>query len=703
MGVAPESTVLAVVARKDEATCAADCAAVFAGVTDADRAAPLVRETALDLHLNLQTGDTSARAKLTVQNGTAAPLTRIVLQISSSLQWQSARLVLSSGGSVALELQQHRVATDADHTGAATEMAVTLPQPLLPGKIANLDVFYGGVLGSSAQRLLRLGAPAERAALSDWDTVSDRFTGLRGFGNVLWMPVAAPVALLATGAEFGQVVDAQRMRNEGSGMRLRLTVETAGPAPGTAFLLGADRPLAEVATSGDAPNAAVSAPATGVSSASGVMSSSAVKEMSPGENDVAADAGSTPEETRLYTAEWPRRIVGAEFPSLFSTAAPQRTSALVRVATEDVAAAEAYQAAAARVRPMLEEWLTARPARLLQIVDVPLPGAQPFAADDLLVTPLQAEDAKLLAPALAYPLAAAWLPANVTPWLAEGLPEFLRTLYLERTIGRASALSSAGNAVALARAEAGTPARQPAVVTGVSSSTDAVGPAAAMPPLAECVEADCARIKGAYVLGMLRQIAGDAALKQAISGWIGSRGSGTGETDTSMFERLVEAAAGKDLQWFFADWIDRDAGLPDLAIVNVAPRRIERGTVTNTVPTQRRPVGGPIGPEVVPQADRAEQESTTMASRNRIASADGSWLIAVEVQNNGGAAAEVPVTVRGSGLQNTLSLRVAAHSRATIRVPFETAPEEVTVNDGTTPEQRTSNHRRTISLPAAMR
>ncbi len=67
-----------------------------------------------------------------------------------------------------------------------------LPQPLAPGDTVTLDVFYGGNLGSSAERLTRLGAPAERAALTDWDTVSDTFVGLRGFGNVLWMPRPPP-------------------------------------------------------------------------------------------------------------------------------------------------------------------------------------------------------------------------------------------------------------------------------------------------------------------------------------------------------------------------------------------------------------------------------------------------------------------------------------------------------------------------------
>jgi hypothetical protein len=72
----------------------------------------------------------------------------------------------------------------------------------------------------------------------------------------------------------------------------------------------------------------------------------------------------------------------------------------------------------------------------------------------------------------------------------------------------------------------------------------------------------------------------------------------------------------------------------------------------------------------------------------------------VEVKNIGGTDAEVPVTVRAGGLTNTLPLRVPAHGRATIRVPFEADPQEVFVNDGSVPETKTTTHRRSIlSLP----
>ncbi len=637
----------------------------FPVIAAAERTAPQLTETVLDLHLDLRTGDTTARARLSIRNSSAAPLERILLQISGSMQWQAVRLVATDGSSSALHLRQHLLPTDADHTGAATEVLLQLPQPLLPGALLALDAFYGGKLGTSSERLVRLGAPADRAALADWDTVSDTFVGLRGFGNVLWMPVAAPVASLGSPADFVAIVDADRSRQLDALASLRLTLETDGPPPRTAFFMGVPQPLIPVS----AELAPVAAQPISTLSSSNDAPSPATQDED------------TEQESRLYTAMWPAAASGAQSPSLFLTSAPDldESDSPVQVSTDRTDVAESYDIAAARVRPLLQEWLGTRPAGPLQVVDLPLQGAQPYAAGNLLVAPLRVQEAKLLAPSLVYPMASASLPLGLAPWLSQGLPEFLRLLYTERHEGRDSALVDlAANGDALARSEA--------------------LPSADAPALTACVDATCARTKSAYVFSMLRQIAGEDALKQAITGWLGTRKAQDSLADAAILQRLLEQSSGTKLDWFFADWVNRDAGLPDLAIVSVAPRQIERGTVNNNVPSQRRPVGGPIGdlPEAKPGDPTAPEQGTT-ASRNQIGPRDGSWLIAVEVQNNGTAAAEVPVTVRSGGLQNTLPLRIAAHSRATIRVPFETAPDEVWVNDGTTPEQRSDTHHRSLN------
>ncbi len=102
--------------------------------------------------------------------------------------------------------------------------------------------------------------------------------------------------------------------------------------------------------------------------------------------------------------------------------------------------------------------------------------------------------------------------------------------------------------------------------------------------------------------------------------------------------------------------MNHDRGLPDLSIVSVAPRQLSE--------TGKQGAG---------------------------------WLVAVEVRNDGGAGAEVPVTVRSGTLTATERLRVNAHSSASTRVLFQVMPEQVQVNDGTVPELGTSTHVRDVA------
>jgi hypothetical protein len=99
----------------------------------------------------------------------------------------------------------------------------------------------------------------------------------------------------------------------------------------------------------------------------------------------------------------------------------------------------------------------------------------------------------------------------------------------------------------------------------------------------------------------------------------------------------------------------RDSGLPDLSIAGVTPRAIDQ-----------------------------------------IGNKGAGWLVAVEVKNDGGAVAEVPVTVRSGTLTATQRLRIPARSSASTRIVFEGTPTEVLVNDGTVPEVGSSIHTRQI-------
>lgn len=620
----------------------------------AERLGLRVETLQLDMHLNTDTGAVITRARMRVRNGGGSPLPSVALQLSSALQWQSARLVDAKGGGSQLGVRQYRVTTDTDHTGAVNELVVALPSPLAPGAETSLDLYYGGTLQASAERLLRLGAPDSRAAEADWDTVSPEWTGLRGFGNVLWYPVAAPAVLLVDGDRFQQAVTAERERTVATAMSLSLTVEHTGAGGNTAWFLSQPEPL-----------------------------------VSPlrrrAESDAEAPPSTDADEPVIETAHWDAVPLDGHPVSLFLAAGGADANAgahTIRVVGGDAAAAESYATAAAKVAPVLKAWLPARTAGRLTVLALPSPGTQAFTDGDLLVTALHAGDTAALAESLAYPMAAAALPLEAPAWVREGVPEFLRLMFVEQTVGRDRML---------AELQAAVPALQQAEAKRGMDPT----------PLRSCVDAVCARSKAAYALVTLRTLAGDAAVQQALGAMLSSAsdaGADEGRAMTRRFEDAVQQSSGKDLQWFFADWFRADRGLPDLQIVQVAPRRVERSASSVIGMPDKRPVAGPIGAEPEAEADDPRRTATTAASRNTAGLPDGSWLVAVEVQNNGDAAAEVPVTVRGGGLQNELPLRVPAHGRATIRVPFGTTPEQVLVNDGTTPEQHATVHRRTIEV-----
>ena len=159
------------------------------------------------------------------------------------------------------------------------------------------------------------------------------------------------------------------------------------------------------------------------------------------------------------------------------------------------------------------------------------------------------------------------------------------------------------------------------------------------------------RTKATYVFWMLRDLAGDNALARALRAYQpGSDTTGAG------FEQVLERESGKDLQWFFQDWVNRDRGLPDLSITGVYPNK---------------------------------------------ASAPGSYIVAVDVANSGTAEAEVPVSVSSGTTTVTERLRIPAKSRISHRFLLQGEPAEVAVNDGTVPEVEASVHRRTLAVPAA--
>ncbi len=217
-----------------------------ARVSDAERSAVAITAYELDLHLIPAGARAEVRATLTLHNISSAPLTRLPLQVSGSLRWQ--RITARAGsGVMPVPFTQSPIATDADHTGYAQEAILTPSAPLAPGASLVVSVFYSGEIRQSSARLELLGTAPDRAAQTDWDAIvptSDAAaTALRGFGDVLWYPVAAPAAELGDGNKLFALIAQQRSANVAVPMGLRLTVEYVGDPPECVIFDGHLQPL----------------------------------------------------------------------------------------------------------------------------------------------------------------------------------------------------------------------------------------------------------------------------------------------------------------------------------------------------------------------------------------------------------------------------------------------------------------------------
>ncbi len=492
--------------------------------------------TAFDLDVRLRPADQqiAVRAQLTVRNDGKTPLARIPLQISSSLNWEDIRVNAPGGQSKDVAFQMATLNSDADHTGQLHEAAVPLTQPLLPGQSLQLDVTYSGLIALSAQRLQVIGAPGDVALHSDWDQISVPFTGLRGFGNVVWYPVASVPVMLGDGARLFDEIGEHKLRLSGAHFRLRLTVEFPhGQAPTVALINGQSVPLA------------VTEPSSSLDQSQEVASVAT------------GDSGST--------------ILGFEAPSLFVAIRTPHPGANLTAWTipEDNVAVEYWNAAATTVTPFLKGWLGKQPRSQLTLLDLPDSEDTPFETGTLLAAPLREPSQKAnpdaLNGVLVHALTHAWLQSPTPPpaWLNEGVAAFMGTLWVEKQHGRDAALRVLGaGRAALALAEPESPGQSPGQ------------------PLAQAVSPVYYRTKAAYVLWMLRDLASEPALAAALRNYHPTADNATAGKPAARgaFEKLLEESEDHpDLSWFFADWVDADKGLPDLSIVGVFPTPASAG------------------------------------------------------------------------------------------------------------------------------
>lgn len=611
-------------------------AAVAPVATDAEREAVTFTAYDLDVHLEPAHQSIAVRAQLTVRNDGVAPLAHIPLQISSSLDWEHIRI-----GDREAEFTTATLNSDADHTGQLHEAAVTLATPLAPGASLTLTVSYSGAIALSAQRLLALGTPGSVALHSDWDQIDLDFTGLRGFGNVVWVPVASvPAVLGISQAAVGMTwqpagparVDSARLfdeigqlklRGQSATFKLRLTDEfPLGHAPTVALINGIPAPLR-----------------------------------------ILAPPAASGETSGFATANIEEDALGFNAPSLFvaiRTPAPIEDGKLWTL-PQDASDVANWLAAATAVTPLLKDWLGDHPRAPLTILYLPDPGDAPFETGALLATPMRTPNSASpansdvattsLETILVHTLTHAWLQSanhdsagHARPaWLDEGIARFMGTLWIEKQQGRTRALESLeADRQALALAEPSSPGDNP-------------GPGQ---PLAQAYSPAFYRTKAAYVFWMLRGLAGDTALSAAFRASIASGNGAAGNSapnnsaaagDNAQavpFEKFLESSSGRDLRWFFADWVDADKGLPELAIDRVV-----------TAPAQ-----------------------------------NGETLVAVTLSNSGYASAQIPVTVRTRQTSITQHILIPARGSLIRRILIQGAPTQVQANDGTIPETSATIH-----------
>ncbi len=502
---------------------------VVSTVTDADRAAVTFTRYALDVRLRPDSHAISARARFSVRNDGRQPLKQLPLQLSSTLAWDHIRLISDPEPA---RFAQTTIPSDSDHTGQLHEAEVELPQPLAPGASLDLDVLYSGSLAQDATRLQQIGTPGDAALRSDWDQVSSSFVGIRGFGNVVWYPVASIPVRLGDGDRLFAQVGQTKLRQSSALVSLTVSSETLGDPPNVAILDGTVVPVSF--TPGD-PTAHV------------------------------------PGLARASLAEAP---LGFQTLSIFLANRQKRSgNALDIYAREaDEHDTQPYLAAGSMVTPLLRTWLESslpdRPKPSLAILDLANPEDAPFEERQTLYTGIQPLTAEQLTAPMSHSLSHAYFQSP-RPWLNEGVAHFMASLWTEQTKDRDAALAQLDEQrSALSLAEPG------------DGATDLGASVSDRPSLLNASEAIFYRTKATYLFWMLRSLVGDAALQATLKAYDAKL-----DTHDDYFEQLVNAqlatsplppsttgsVTAKDVHQFFEDWVYTDHGLPDLTITGAFP------------------------------------------------------------------------------------------------------------------------------------
>ncbi len=558
----------------------------------------------LEAKISPSSQELAVRGKVALRNDSATPQRHAVLQISSSLQWQSVR---AAGKPLRFEAQNY--ASDVDHTGGLSEVVVTLAQEVAPGSTTELEVEYGGKVAQDATRLVRLGTPEETALRSDWDRISEPFTAVRGAGYVAWYPIATESASLADGNEVFELLGRWKRRHAESSLRVAFHVNF---------------PLASASTV--------------------VSNGKAVAGGGPGQSSVTY--GFEPLGTASPT------FVVAGYRALL-----QAVARVYHLPGHEEAAAE-YARVAATLQPLVAVWF-GPPRKKFEVVELaaeaalstsrPRSGAllevAPYESGAMLFTPLHTAQRDRLEVALIHPMTHASL-ASPRAWIEEGAAHFAQALEREQQQGRAAALDYLQRQrPALVAAEKAMADAQSHAVSAAAGSGE---PAVRAPSLITTDDEILYRTKAMVVWWMLRDLAGDAALQRALQAY-------RPEMDKSpaYVQSLVEKESGRPLEWFFDDWVYRGRGLPDFRVAETKARpnmngtftvdiEVENlGTVTAEVPVTVRTEAASVTQRLLVPAGSSEEVRITVPSQPlEVVVNDGS--VPEPEMNNNRAPIQVP-------------------------------------------------------------
>ncbi len=483
-----------------------------------DREAFTITRYQLEVQVDRTTHVMAVTGKLVLRNDSPNPQKAVALQVTSSFGWNNIML-----DDKPLQWLSDNYTSDIDHTGGLSEAIVTLPKDVPPAGTITVAVQYGGTVTADATRLTRVGTPADMAARSDWDEISDSFTAVRGLGYVAWYPVAIDAVSMSDGNAVFDAIAAWKRRQARSEFNARILVAGGG----TESLCIATN--AGVSNCGDSRDIQDS------------ESGGKLKEF----NNTLILSGMGETVPTFAVANY----VELSRPTITFLHSPEHT----QLARDYALAAEAND-------PLLHDWLGEihQPARVVELTEA---KALPYDSGSVLFTPLRpwpTETLQLLL--MSTQVAARFHSPHL--WIQEGLERFLQAVSVETRSGRKAGLDYLDELrEPLVKAEEAAHNKPSSTSKAVSESN------AADNTLLNTNDELYLRGKASFVFWMLRDMLGDQAMQSALAAYRPGA-----DKDPGYLQRLLQTSSHRDLEWFFDDWVYRDRGLPEFHVESVYAR-----------------------------------------------------------------------------------------------------------------------------------